>query len=98
MAHPAHQVWFLVFDQFQLLDVSGPLQVFATANDELRLAGRPAVYETAVYGLEGGATCSSSGVEVLARPLSKRLARTVQTLVVPGGPGCSGRVCIVRGR
>lgn len=87
MAHPAHQVWFLVFDQFQLLDVSGPLQVFATANDELRLAGRPAVYETAVYGLEGGATSSSSGVEVLARPLTKRLARTVQTLVVPGGPG-----------
>jgi transcriptional regulator GlxA family with amidase domain len=87
MPPTAHQVWFLVFDQFQLLDVSGPLQVFATANDELRLAGRAPVYETGVYGLSGGAVRSSSGVDLVARALPQRLARKVQTVVVPGGPG-----------
>lgn len=82
-----HAIWFLVFEDFQLLDVSGPLQVFATTNDELRSAGRPALYETRVYGLAGGAVRSSSGVEVLARALPRRLARAVHTVVVPGGPG-----------
>ncbi len=82
-----HAIWFLVFEDFQLLDVSGPLQVFATANDELRIAGREALYDTRVCGLEGGAVRSSSGVELLARALPKRLARAVHTVVVPGGPG-----------
>ncbi|MDQ7972868.1 MAG: DJ-1/PfpI family protein [Rhodocyclaceae bacterium] len=80
-------IWFLVFQDFQLLDVSGPLQVFATANDELRLAGRGALYETRVCAMEGGAVRSSSGVELLARALPKRLARAVHTVVLPGGPG-----------
>ncbi|PZQ66532.1 MAG: AraC family transcriptional regulator [Variovorax paradoxus] len=67
-----HAIWFLVFEDFQLLDVSGPLQVFATANDELRLAGREPLYETRVCAMEGGAVRSSSGVELLARALPKR--------------------------
>lgn len=82
-----HQVWFLVFDKFQLLDVSGPLQVFATANDELLHAGQAGLYETHVCGLAGGAVRSSSGVELLSRALPTRLSRQVQTVVVPGGPG-----------
>ncbi len=82
-----HAIWFLVFEDFQLLDVSGPLQVFATANDELRAAGRQPLYDTRVCGLDGGAVRSSSGVELLARALPKRLVQAVHTVVVPGGPG-----------
>ena len=41
-----HPIWFLVFDRFQLLDVSGPLQVFSSANEELVLSGRAPLYQT----------------------------------------------------
>ncbi|WP_208512987.1 hypothetical protein [Variovorax paradoxus] len=55
-------VWFVVFERFQLLDVSGPLQVFATANDELRLAGRAPVYRTRVLAAQAGAGGSPGGL------------------------------------
>jgi transcriptional regulator GlxA family with amidase domain len=82
-----HQVWFLVFDRFQLLDVCGPLQVFSTANDELRLAGQPALYQTRVCAIGGGAPVSSSGVALQAEALPARLGRSLATAIVPGGPG-----------
>ncbi|MFS2055184.1 AraC family transcriptional regulator, partial [Variovorax sp. CT11-76] len=59
-------VWFVVFERFQLLDVSGPLQVFATANDELRLADRAPVYRTRVLAAQAGPVASSSGLAVQA--------------------------------
>lgn len=82
-----HPVWFLVFDRFQLLDVCGPLQVFATANDELALAGRIARYDTRICALAAGLVTSSSGAALQARALPRRLVRTVGTLLIPGGPG-----------
>lgn len=82
-----HHVWFVVFERFQLLDVCGPLQVFATANEELELAGRKARYETCIHGLDGGSVRSSSGVALEASALPRRLVRAVDTLIVPGGPG-----------
>ena len=43
-ATPAIDVWILVLPRFALLDATGPAQVFSTANDEARDAGRPAPY------------------------------------------------------
>lgn len=82
-----HTIWFLVFDRFQLLDVSGPLQVFASANEELVLAGRKALYETSIHALGAGPVRSSSGVELVARALPRRLSRDIGSVFVPGGPG-----------
>lgn len=82
-----HKVWFLLFDRFQLLDVCGPLQVFATANEELRLAGREPLYETRVCAVAAGAFTSSSGVALQAQALPRRLGRVLDTVMVPGGPG-----------
>lgn len=90
LAHGLYQVWFLAFDRFQLLDVCGPLQVFATSNDELRLASRTALYETRVCGLDADLVRSSSGVVLPARPLPRRLTRPVDTLIIlrrSGGVG-----------
>jgi transcriptional regulator GlxA family with amidase domain len=42
------RIEILTFPGGQLLDVAGPLQVFATANDLAHLAARPLPYETAV--------------------------------------------------
>lgn len=82
-------VWFVVFERFQLLDVSGPLQVFATANDELRLAGRAPVYRTRVLAAQAGPVASSSGLAVQAEAWPARVRHAeagTSTVVAPGGP------------
>lgn len=86
-ASPLRAVWFLAFERFQLLDICGPLQVFATANDELRLAGRAPLYDPQVRALSAGLVPSSSGAALQARALPQRQARPVDTVIVPGGPG-----------
>src|SRR5439155_8994088 len=45
---PARRVEILAFPGVQLLDVAGPLQVFASARDLVVAAGRPAPYEAVV--------------------------------------------------
>ena len=77
-------VELLAFPQVQILDVTGPLQVFATAND---IAGgniRP--YAIQVVSQAGGSVTSSSGVGLLAHPLPP-CGSALDTLIVAGGPG-----------
>ena len=81
------KIWFLIFDKFQLLDVCGPLQVFATANDECRLKGRVPLYVTRVAAVKARTYKSSSGVALSADALPARLRQPVDAVVVPGGPG-----------
>ena len=87
----AMPVWFIVFERFQILDVAGPLQVFATANDELRLIGREAAYRTRVLAESAGSVTSSSGLVVHAeawptRMRDNRSRHVAGTVIVPGGP------------
>lgn len=80
-------VWIVVYDDFQLLDATGPAQVFATANDEASLDGQPVPYRVAIVG--SGAprpVRSSSGVSVLAGRLPRRLSNE-STVLVAGGAG-----------
>ena len=42
------RIEILAFEGVQLLDVAGPLQVFASANDLARGAGKPCPYDIAV--------------------------------------------------
>ncbi|WBS01900.1 helix-turn-helix domain-containing protein [Pseudoduganella sp. SL102] len=81
-------VWLLVFPGFLLLDATGPIQVFASANDEARDAGRPEPYRIHLVARGGGAVASSAGVSVLAAPLPRR-GLAGGTLVVSGGGGAS---------
>jgi transcriptional regulator GlxA family with amidase domain len=79
-------IWVLVFPGFVLLDATGPVQVFASANDEARDAGQPEPYRVRMISPEGGAVMSSSGVSVLTEPLP-RAALAGATLIVSGGRG-----------
>lgn len=75
-------VWFLLFDDVQSLDVAGPFEVFAGANDALRQA----VYAPRLVSLDGGPLRSESGLTFD----TDRLPRSVPdgiTLVIPGGGG-----------
>ena len=59
----------LAFANVQLLDVTGPLQVFASANDIARQQGLPRPYAPTVIASGGGAVMSSAGLALLAEPL-----------------------------
>jgi transcriptional regulator GlxA family with amidase domain len=82
---PTRRIEILAFDELQLLDVAGPAQVFATANDFAGLAGKAPPYVIAVVGREGALIKSSSGLTIGATPLSTE--GSVDTLIVAGGYG-----------
>jgi transcriptional regulator GlxA family with amidase domain len=86
MARP-HNILLLAFPNSQLLDIAGPLQMFAGANDE---ASRP-VYGIEIAAPEPGPFPTSSGVRLVddlafAQITNRRLARTDTLMTVGGEP------------
>ena len=83
---PTSVVEMVAFDSVQLLDVTGPLQVFATANEMRAKGGEPPRYLLRVVAPTVPQVTASAGV-VLASEALSHLATPVDTLVVAGGPG-----------
>lgn len=81
---PKRAIELLTFPQVQVLDVTGPLQVFATANDIVG-GGRPP-YAMRVVSQAGGSIASSSGLQLMVDPLPPH-GSALDTLIVAGGPG-----------
>ena len=69
-----------------MLDVTGPLQVLATANRLSQEAGHPPSYTLTVVAAVPGPIQSSAGLAVLAEPLPPA-GHPLDTLIVAGGPG-----------
>jgi len=80
MPNTLRDVVILTYAGAQPIDIAGPLQAFATANEE---AGRDA-YRVRVAAVGGGALTLAGGLRVLAE---KPARGGVDTLIVPGGPG-----------
>jgi transcriptional regulator GlxA family with amidase domain len=84
----------LAFPSVQLLDVTGPLQVFASANDLVSEAGGMPPYTLRVVartGAQGGQAgtanvTASAGLELAADPLPP-IDEPLDTLIVAGGQG-----------
>lgn len=76
----------LAYPAVQLLDVAGPVQVFASANDLVVSAGGPPPYLLNVVAQGGEGATASAGVTLSAGPLTKD-GDTVDTLLVAGGEG-----------
>ena len=80
----------LAFPSVQLLDVTGPLQAFATANEHVTQAGGTAPYDLRVVakaGVKGGqGVTASAGLAITTAPLP-RPNSAVDTLIIAGGPG-----------
>jgi transcriptional regulator GlxA family with amidase domain len=80
----------LAYPAVQLLDVTGPLQVFASANDLATGAGRTPPYALRVVAQGGRASgqgvTTSAGLGLAATPLPP-MGEALHTLVVAGGPG-----------
>ena len=87
MAAPRN-VLMLAFPNAQLLDVTGPLQMFAAANDELSRAA----YRIEIAAPSAGPFATASSVRLVAdmsfaQVTSRRLARTHTLLAAGGDPG-----------
>ena len=80
---PIH-VAILVYPGFELLDASGPVSVFSTANFVLDQREKDPAYEISMVSSMGGAVRSSSGVSVNTKPLSKMPPRKLHTFLVAG--------------
>jgi transcriptional regulator GlxA family with amidase domain len=83
-----HRIVLLAFPNGQLLDIAGPLQMFAGANDEL---SRQA-YRIEIAAPQAGPFATSSGVQLVAdisyaQITNKCLARIHTLIAVGGEPG-----------
>ena len=84
MSNSPKTIHVLAFANVQLLDVTGPLQVFATANDIAAQQGLPPPYAPTVIAAGGGAVRSSAGLTMFAEPLPEQPS---DTLIIAGGWG-----------
>ena len=80
------RIEFLVFPDVQLLDVTGPLQVFASANRLAEDAGQSTPYALAVVSAFPGPIVSSAGLALLAEALPPA-DLSLDTLIIAGGVG-----------
>src|SRR5215467_4673345 len=76
----------LTFPAVQLLDVTGPVQVFASANDLVANAGGAPPYRLKLVTQGDQGVVSAAGVTLAAGPLSRR-NEALDTLLVAGGQG-----------
>ncbi len=79
-----HQVTFVVYPGFELLDMSGPASVFTSANRSLGLSGRSPFYAVDLVSAAGGPVTSSSGVAIETQSLEDCSRKALGTLLVVG--------------
>ena len=76
----------LTYPAVQLLDVTGPVQVFASANKVVGDAGGAQPYMLRVVAQHGESATSSAGVTLAAGPLTQH-GEALDTLLIAGGEG-----------
>src|SRR5262249_56166533 len=78
---PVRIIEVLAYPAVQLLDVTGPIQVFASANDIVADTGGARPYDLRVVAQAGEGVTASAGVTLAAGPLTQPAA-ALDTLVV----------------
>lgn len=92
-----HRVVIAVFPDVDLLDVTGPAEVFALANREAGYGtGYEAGYEVRLAGPSAGPVRTSAGVRLLADMSFDEVSGQVDTLLVPGAVDMSDAGPIAR--
>jgi transcriptional regulator GlxA family with amidase domain len=76
----------LAYPAVQLLDVTGPMQVFASANDHVTSAGGAPPYLLRLVAQGGERVTASAGLALAAAPLPP-IGEALDTLLVAGGEG-----------
>jgi transcriptional regulator GlxA family with amidase domain len=89
----ARQVVMVAFPDAQILDVTGPLEVFSMASQALAQRGSAdGGYRIALAARRSGPVRCSSGLELVADTAFDRLRGPIDTLVVAGGEGTRAAV------
>src|SRR5215468_1173878 len=83
---PLRIVEILAYPAVQLLDVAGPLQVFASVNELTARSGDAPLYAPRVVSAAAPVVTASAGLGLVAAPLPRARA-ALDTLLVAGGPG-----------
>jgi transcriptional regulator GlxA family with amidase domain len=78
---PNRDVVIFAYDGAQLIDIAGPTQTLTTANEE----GASPPYMVRLVAVSGGSIRTASGMKLVAGSLPRAI--TIDTLLVPGGPG-----------
>ena len=90
-ARPAgpQAIAILIFPVVEVLDVTGPAEVFATATDLVsqRFGSSTAAYSILLCAPRKGRVVTSSGVELFASKSLSDLTKRVDTLIIAGGRG-----------
>ena len=82
------QIAFLAFPDVQSLDVTGPLEVFATAHKLIELTGREDPgYEVRIVSPSGAPLRTSSGLQIVPHAGFEQAPARFDTLIVAGGHG-----------
>jgi transcriptional regulator GlxA family with amidase domain len=84
--NPVRVIDVLTYPAVQLLDVTGPVQVFASANDLVARAGGMRPYLLRVVAQGGQGVTASAGVALVAGPLTQ-VGEELDTLLIAGGEG-----------
>src|ERR1700679_2676107 len=84
--NPVRVVELLAFPLVQLLNVTGPMQVFASANDFVRKSGGRPPDELKVVAQSGAQVTASAGLRLSTQSLPLD-GTAVDTLIVAGGQG-----------
>ncbi|WP_028453917.1 GlxA family transcriptional regulator [Chitinilyticum litopenaei] len=82
MAEP-RRIVFLLYEQVNVLDVAGPLEVFSQPNRN-GFAPFATPYDIVLASLAGGPVATSAGAVFMTVALAD-VARPIDTLIVPGG-------------
>ncbi|VXD00415.1 Transcriptional regulator [Pseudomonas sp. 8Z] len=78
----------LIYPDVMSLDVTGPLQVFASANVERQRQGLPPYYRLQLLAEEVGPIATSAGFQLVADNSWRTVdSASLDTLLIPGGPG-----------
>ena len=85
------RIAMLAHPDIQILDVTGPLEVFSRTSRHLRDRGlrKDDAYSVEIIGLERGAFEASSGLRLYADRGFKDVGRGIDTLLIAGGLGTS---------
>ncbi|MHB8241097.1 MAG: GlxA family transcriptional regulator [Solirubrobacteraceae bacterium] len=84
------QIVILAFAGVQSLDVTGPLEVFAGAQDLIESTGRSdSGFDVQIVSRDGAPLATSSGMTIVPHGSIADVTAAIDTLIVPGGSGQS---------
>ena len=91
-SHAPHVVVIVALPPAVALDITGPLDVFGTANSLSVSAGNPAPYAIQLASPDGGPIATTSGLRMLADMPISAPDVSPGTVLVAGGPGARAAV------